>query len=380
MHRRTASRRVSRRASCRTSVCVRTCVLVLGALVCVGAAGLFAAPSHAAEAAADGSEAEEKTEEKVVEWRRPPLNLRGGYTLDRGGVLVSYRFERVGKNELLEGTRRIAADDLLASGAFESVPSTLDLDRHVFSALWSPVPYLTFQLDLPFLRSVADQIHQPGVDVEGFETKSSGFGDVMFWVLYRVFRDAHSDVHLNLGLSFPSGSIAETQPLPLGTSPGSLQRLAYPLQLGSGTVDLQPGFTYAGQQGDAAWGFQGLATLRAGANEFDYILGNEYELTAWGGWAWNDWLSNSFTLKWRQRFEGSGADAEIDPASSPMADPLFQSGKRLDALFGLAITPSGGLLQRTRWVLDTGLPAWQDLDGPQPRTKWLVQFALEVKI
>jgi hypothetical protein len=294
--------------------------------------------------------------------------------------VLSYRFERVGKNGLQSGTDEVAVESVL--GSFQSVPETLDLDRHVFTALWSPIDQVTFELQLPFVRTVSDQIGRSSSgEIEGFETKSTGFGDVGLWVLYRVYRDAYSDLHLNLGLSFPSGSIAEAQASPLDdTSDPPLERLAYPLQLGSGTVDLQPGFTYAGRYGSGAWGFQALAVLRAGTNEFDYILGNEYEVTGWGGWAWNDWLSNSFSLKWRQRFDGSGSDARIDSATSPMADARLLAYRRLDALFGLAITPTGGRLERTRWVLDAGLPAYQSLDGPQPRTKWLLQFAFEITI
>jgi len=314
-----------------------------------------------------------------IDWRRPPVNVRGGYTLERGQVVLAYRFERVGHSRLQNGRNEIAPESVL--GAFTTAPETLDLDRHVFSALWSPIDFLTFQVELPYLRSVTDQVYDDAGTITGFETKSSGFGDVMLWVLYRVYRDDYSNLHLNLGLSFPSGSIAQAQvPDMAGVPSDELRRLAYPLQLGSGTVDLQPGFTYRGRYGDGAWGFQALAVLRAGTNEFDYILGNAYEAKAWGDYAWNEWLSNSFTLGWRQRFDGSGADDLIDPTSSPMADPELLAYRRLDALFGLAITPTGGRLARTRWALDAGLPAWQDLDGPQPRTKWLIQFALEVTI
>lgn len=312
-------------------------------------------------------------------WRRPPVGVAGGYTLDQGQVVVFYRFERIGQTGLRTGTE--AVDPTSVLGTYESAPEFVDLDRHVFAALWSPIEYLTFQLELPFVRTVSDQVYRPGGGaVEGFETKSTGFGDVMLWVLYRVYRDDLSNLHLNLGASFPSGSIAQAQPLPLDSTGNSLQRLAYPFQLGSGTVDLHPGFTYAGRYGSGAWGFQGLATLRAGTNEFDYILGNEYAITAWGGWAWNEWLSNSFSLGWRQRFDGSGSDARIDPATSPMADADLLSGRRLDALFGLAITPTGGRLARTRWVLDAGLPAYQSLKGPQSSTRWLLQFALELTL
>jgi hypothetical protein len=323
-------------------------------------------------------EAEGTAGEVATPWRRPPVSLRGGYTLDRGEVVLTYRFERLSHDDL-QSSRTHVSPEALVPTPYQAAPRDLDLDRHVFGALWSPVEQLTFQLELPFVRSRADQVYDPGTGLQRFDTVSSGFGDVMLWVLYRVYRDAHSDLHLNLGLSFPSGSIGESQPPP-DASADELERLSYPLQLGSGTVDLQPGFTYSGRYQAVGWGLQGLAVLRAGTNEFDYILGNAYEFSAWSGYAWSEWLSSSFLLRWRQRFEASGADPAIDPTWSPMADLENHALQRLDAVFGVAIAPTGGPLDRTRWVLDVGLPAYQKLEGVQPRARWLLQFALEVAI
>ena len=307
------------------------------------------------------------------------MNLRGGYTLDRGQVLLSYRFERRGTNELQSGQTRLTAEEVLDLG-YTSAPSSANIDRHVFQAMWSPVDELTFQLELPFMSIEAERIYRPsGPDVESFQTTTKGFGDVQAWVLYRVYRDDRSNLHLNLGLSFPSGSIAETQDTPL-TPDGVFERLPYLFQLGSGTVDLQPGFTYRGRYGRGQWGLQAVAKLRSGSNSLGYTLGNEYEATGYGTWAWNEWLEQSFSLKWGQRFEGRGADPSLDPAQTPLADASLLSGRRLDALFGIAVKPTGGLFRDTRWVLDAGLPAYQDLDGPQPRTKWLLQFAVELTL
>ena len=343
-----------------------------------GALALFVAASPGG-ARAETESVDPPPAEEVAPWPRPPVGVHAGYTLDQGQVVLAYRFEWVGKQGLQSGTDRVDVGSVL--GTYDSAPESLDADRHVFTAIWSPVEQLTLQIELPFVRLVSDEVYDDPTDgITGFETTSNGFGDVALWFLYRVYSDDLSNLHLNLGLTFPSGSIGEAQLLPIGDPPDELQRLSYPLQHGSGTVDLKPGFTYRGRYGNGAWGFQALAVLRAGTNEFDYILGNEYEAKAWGTWAWNDWLANSFTLGWRQRFDGSGADPLIDPTSSPMANPDLLAYKRLDALFGLSITPTGGRLARTRWVLDAGLPAYQDLDGPQLRTKWLVQFALEVTI
>jgi hypothetical protein len=342
------------------------------AWLCIATA-VASVPVAAAEPPAVGEPAADATESSA-RWARPPVSLRGGYTLDAGEIVVSYRFERQGLNGLQTGRQRQSAQDVLDLG-YQSAPEKIDADRHVFGVLWAPFDELTFQLELPFVRIDADRLD--AADGESFRTKTNGFGDVLLWVLYRVYQDDIASLHLNLGLSFPSGSITETQDTPL-TPPGVFERLPYALQLGSGTVDLRPGFTYRGRYGRGQWGFQALANLRAGSNHLEYTLGNVFEMTSYGGWAWNDWLQQSFSLRWQQRFDGTGSDAALDPAESPLDDANLLSGRRLDALFDLAVTPTGGAFRHTRWVIEAGLPAFQDLDGPQPRTKWLLQFAVEL--
>jgi hypothetical protein len=340
----------------------------------VGLAFAFALVLAVGPASADGATGE--AAKSIERWSRPPINLRGGYTLDGGQVVVGYRFERQGLNALQSGRTRQSAQDVVDLG-YQAAPLSLDADQHVFSVAWAPADELTFQLELPFVVNNADRLD--GSDGESFETKTNGFGDVLLWVLYRVYRDDFTSLHLNLGLSFPSGSIDETQDTPL-TPSGVFEPLPYQLQLGSGTVDLQPGFTYRGRYGRGQWGLQALATLRAGSNKQGYTLGNVVGVAGYGAWAWNDWLQQSFSLRYQQRFDGTGENESLNTAETPMNDANLLSGRRLDALFGLAVKPTGGSLRRTRWVIDAGLPAYQDLDGPQTRTKWLLQFAVELTL
>jgi hypothetical protein len=179
---------------------------------------------------------------------------------------------------------------------------------------------------------------------------------------------------LNLGVSLPSGSTNETQITPV--SGGQLVRLPYIMQLGSGTVDLMPGVTYAGHWKRLNWGGQIGARLRAGTNSIGYILGDRYEVTGWTGVDWNGWLSNSFRLDWRQDFNIRGIDPLLDPTITPLNDPFLQARRRLDALFGLDIRPTGGVLGGTHWAVEAGLPAFQHVDGPQLRVTWVIQASL----
>ncbi|PKL74366.1 MAG: hypothetical protein CVV27_20875, partial [Candidatus Melainabacteria bacterium HGW-Melainabacteria-1] len=56
-----------------------------------------------------------------------------------------------------------------------------------------------------------------------------------------------------------------------------------------------------------------------------------------------------------------GADARLDPASQPGADPTKQAGQRLDLLAGVVLSPWAG----HRFGLEAGWPIYQSLAGPQ---------------
>ena len=155
---------------------------------------------------------------------------------------------------------------------------------------------------------------------------------------------------------------------------GDNQQLPYPMQLGSGTWDILPGITYNGRHDNLSWGGQLLGVIRLGENDRDYTLGDRLNVTAWTAYNINYWLSGSFRLDWAFWGNIDGADPDLNPAVVPTADPDFQGGNRLDALIGLNFVNRAGpkWLQGQRLAFEFGLPIYQDLDGPQLETDWII--------
>ena len=75
-------------------------------------------------------------------------------------------------------------------------------------------------------------------------------------------------MHLNLGLSLPTGSIDEKHT--------SGNTLGYGMQLGSGTYEFHPAITYLAQTQSYSYGAQIGGVLRIGENDQDYTLGNKF--------------------------------------------------------------------------------------------------------
>jgi hypothetical protein len=308
----------------------------------------------------------------------PPIGVFGARVHAAGDVMLSFRYQRITRDGMMIGSDEVSSLAVLddPASSYDDVASRMTTDRVVFEAMWVPFDEFTLIIGLPYLdKEMSHLARDGGGDLVGFDTQSSGFGDTTFTVLYHVFEDHRSRTHINLGISLPSGSTTQSA---VKQEPGTIERLPYIMQLGSGTVDLLPGFTYNGWwKKRLAWGGQLSGTLRAGTNSEGYTLGNDYKLTGWFGVRWPEWLHTGFRMQWQQWFGPNGEDVLMDSGAAPSLDARNQAGMRLDALFSLDLFPTGGILRGTRISLEAGLPAYQNLEGPQLRTKWFLTAGLQ---
>jgi hypothetical protein len=298
----------------------------------------------------------------------PPIGVLGDVSHSQGSVMFSYRYHRQDLSGLMIGT----ADVTTPIPGFTVVPSSMNVNTNLFEVMWAPLDEFTIVLTLPYFSKSMTQTEAATGLV--YETSADGFGDFAITLLYQVFQSERSRVHLNIGISLPTGSITESQLTPVNNT---LERLPYMMQLGSGTVDLRPGATYNGEWKGTYWGGQITGVLHAGTNSQNYRLGDEYDVTAWAGRRWTSWFGTAFRLDWQHWFDPDGADPLMDPNESPADNPTMQGGRRLDALFGVDFFFEGELLKGTRLSVEAGLPAYQDLSGPQLGTTWLLTAGLQ---
>ncbi len=194
--------------------------------------------------------------------------------------------------------------------------------------------------------------------------------------LFQAGKSETHQVHVNAGLSLPTGSIDEEDDILTPTGERPTQRLPYPMQLGSGTFDLMPEITYKGRSGDIGWGAQYLATIRLGDNDEDYSLGDIHQITGWGSYSWNPAVSASLRLTARTIARVDGIDPQI-VAPVQTADPDFQGGDRVDLGLGLNFSGQSGSWRGLRAAIEIGLPVHQDLNGPQMETDWMLAMGVK---
>lgn len=320
--------------------------------------GLASVSSHAAESHAQHT------------GPYPPAAVMGSHTHHAGGWMLSYRYMKMHMDGNRDGTNRLSTSEVLAD--YMVTPLEMDMEMHMFGAMYAPSDKLTVMAMLPYTIKDMKHVTRTG---RTFTTDAEGIGDLKLSGLYQLRNSNGHRLHLNMGISAPSGDVDERDDTPAGNN----QKLPYPMQLGSGTWDLLPGITYAGSDGDISWGAQAVATLRLGENDEDYTLGDRLDTTAWLQTA----LSSEFTASVRVTAMSwgdiDGADPDLNPNMISTADPNLRAGTRADILLGIDYAAHHGAMQGHRLGLEVGQPVYQNLDGPQLETDWIVnanwQFA-----
>ena len=193
-----------------------------------------------------------------------------------------------------------------------------------------------------------------------FRTRTADLGDTRLSALIGLT----DTIHLNAGLSLPTGAITEEDDIltPMGGRPAV--RTPYPMQIGSGTFDLEPGITYRDQTSRFGWGAQLRGTIRLGENDEGYAFGNRAMATIWGAAALTPGVSVSARIEAQTLGRVDGMDPRImGPVQT--ANPDFQGGASLTAFAGVNFAATSGALKGWRLGLEGGIPVVQDLNGPQ---------------
>lgn len=281
----------------------------------------------------------------------------------KGRWMVGYQVMFDSLKGKLVGTRHVS--DATVLSRFETSPTDMTMQMHMFMVMYAPTDKFTLMAMLPYTHMSMGELHRDGTRAN---ERSKGIGDLELRGLYVLYarKDLRHRFLLNVGVGLPTGSINALD------AEGA--RLEYPMQLGSGTFSLMPGFTYLGQVKPWGWGAEFIPTLRISKNRNGYRLGNRYQPSVWGARQLTHWISLSASLKGDILQNIKGADVTLDPLDEPTKDPNLQGGRRFDLIFGVSFHPAKGDLKGNTFFIHAVKPIYQSLDGPQIQRRWGLQL------
>lgn len=285
-----------------------------------------------------------------------------------GQWMVGYQFMLEKLDGTLDGTHDISEAKVLER--FGATPTDMTMQMHMAMVMYAPTDKLTLMTMLPYVSMSMGELHRDGTR----ETeRSEGIGDLELRGMYSLYatKDFRHKLLAKFGVGFPTGSINERDP--------EGDRMEYPMQTGSGTYSLLPGFTYLGQALPWGWGADFGSTVRLGRNDVGYRLGNRYQLGVSVARELANWVSLSAGARGELWENISGADPLLDPTSEPTKDTNLQGGKRISALFGITFHPQKGLLKGQHIHIQAELPVVQSLDGPQLQRSFVIRAGWQLE-
>lgn len=331
-----------------------------------------------------------------------PIGVMGDHLMPKGEWMMSYRYMQMQMQGMRSGTDDVSPEqvagtansiggetmrmgymmdgsprNMMVPPTYRISPLEMDMTMHMVGLMYGYSDDVTAMVMFNYIQNEMTSrtyMGMMGTNAVGeFTGETSGIGDTMVAASIRLDGSSNHDLLLNAGISLPTGSIEESgSVLPpfsgmMGTQPGelvSIDRLGYPMQLGSGTVDLVPGITYTGNKDMNSWGAQAKAVLRFYDNSEDYRLGNEFEVTGWAARKLSSWASSSVRLTGKTEGGIKGRDPMIQ-GGSPVANPENSGRDAVDIGIGVNLLGTSGVFKGQRLAIEYSVPVYEKVDGLQ---------------
>ena len=317
-----------------------------------------------------------------------PIGVMGDHRHGKGEWMVSYRFMHMDMGGTQVGTDDIDPDTVVTTipnrfagmpmqpPTLRIVPTEMRMDMHMAGLMYGLTDRVTIMAMANYVTKEMDHVTYAGGmgtnELGSFRTSPAGFGDTKLAALVGLTED----IHLNAGVSIPTGSITERGEALTPMDMIADVRLPYPMQLGSGTWDLEPGVTWRGQSQTLGWGAQVKGIIRLGENDQGYSLGNQAMATAWLAYSLDQAAALSGRIEAKTIGRIDGQDPQImGPVQT--ANPDFSGGDSVTAYAGLNLVATHGPLATWRLGIEAGLPLVQDLNGPQMPQNWSLNIGVQ---
>lgn len=328
-----------------------------------------------------------------------PLNIPGGGIPEPKEFRFKLSQMYMQMGPLREGTEDLDNADLLGmpnGTTFAAVPSEMRMFMTMGSAAYSFTDDFAGMMMLGYIRNempMEFNAQLQGMTGErGFTMFSDGVSDITLLGKYRLFSDDSlaptHQLSTVFGLTLPTGSIEqEFSNNPVPGQNGTIQ--PFKMQTGSGTVDPIFGLTYQASSDPFWYGANLLYKGHWYDNSQGYHAGQEfrYDLYLMRQVHQKVVLQAQFNGKYEGKYSDEPERGRIDgeghaggnpnnPFLSPLFDPDNYGGHKLGVSLGVQFQPFPMHIVELNGIL----PIYQDLNGPQLRDDWGIQFTYYIEI
>lgn len=326
----------------------------------------------------------------------PAAGLMNEHTHDAGEVMIGLRWSRAsysGANR--SGTDSLTDAQVLAAG-YSQRATAMRMDMVMLDLMYAPNDSLTLMVMPHWMRHEMTMVGiDPAITGDAMDMTATdmmdgmdmghhhhalhfgqtmthavqGLGDTLVSASYRLVNRPGLKAHATLGVWAPTGKVDRKN------ADGTF--VHYMMQSGSGTWDIEPSVTVAGQSGLFGWGAQAKYRWRTDdENASGFAFGDEAQASGWLSYLVDSGLSVTTRLSWEHEGRILGHYNGPHNHSTPSDIQANYGGDTVLAGFGANVALPVAGRQRPQIGVEVGLPLYQRLNGIQLPETWRAALSL----
>jgi len=172
-----------------------------------------------------------------------PIGVMGDHLHKKNEWMFSYRFMRMEMADNIQGSDNISSEDIVTTvpnrffgqpmmpPTLRVVPQSMTSEMHMFGIMFAPNDDITWMAMLNVIDKTMQHLTFAGgkgkTPLGQFTSNSSGVGDFKLSALTSLYQDDLHKIHINMGLSFPTGATNNTDEVLTPMNMYVEQRLPY---------------------------------------------------------------------------------------------------------------------------------------------------------
>ena len=326
-------------------------------------------------------------EEKATD--HAPIGVMADHFHEKGSYMVSVRHSKMFMGGNRNGTKDLSDAEIIQlpnpyqmgsmPAKLSVVPQEMDMDMTMFGMMYAPSDSVTLMGMAMYMgKDMKTHTYKGAMDrayLGVSNTSSSDLSDVSISALIKLLKTDTSRWHAELGLQQSIGKIdaKDTMLNPMNERKSML--LPYGMQVGDKSTTLVSSLTGVGNRGGWVYGTQ--LRLKNHINKDVWHFGDSIAATVWLQREFSVDTALSFRTTYRAQNDITGRNTSIT-APVQTANPQNYGGKIAELGIGinqlLKVIP-GDFSDRVG--VEFVVPVYQDLNGPQMKSKWAVTIGYQ---
>ena len=326
-------------------------------------------------------------EEKATD--HAPIGVMGDHFHKKGEYMVSVRHLKMFMGGNRNGTKDLSDAEIIQlpnpyqmgsmPAKLSVVPQDMDMDMTMFGMMYAPSDSVTLMGMAMYMgKDMKTNTYKGAMDrayLGTSNTSSSDLSDISISALIKLLKTDTSRWHVELGLQQSIGKTdaKDTMLNPMNERTSML--LPYGMQVSDKSTTLVSALTGVGNRGEWVYGTQ--LRLKNHINKDVWHFGDSIAATGWLQRGFSVNTAFSFRTTYRAQNDITGRNTSI-VAPVQTANPQNYGGKIAELGIGinqlLKVIPGD---YSDRIGLEFVVPVYQDLNGPQMKSKWAVTIGYQ---